>query len=489
MLPHRELGALKSPPVVTVLGRVGEALGRHPILVIALLLVPLLLQVSNDWYLTPDSRSYMSIARSFWQPGGPRNLGQIQLYYPPGYPLLLSPVFLSGVGEQPFAAIMILHVGLAGVLAVCVWQWGRLLEAPGLLLAALTLVNVSFWLHFRRPLSETTFSAVLFLSGLLLARGLKAKSHSPWALLLLGALLAGYLGTIRQAGMVIVGGIWFALLLQFRRRERTLSSVLMMGSVATVLAAGPGIAVMLREFQMSTQTGGVAYAGQLLGQSHFAANFIESIHLRVAEIGRLLVPGMFSAYARPGNWLSVQLVYIPIAVAVGMGWLRLMRRHSDVLLCSAPFYLLLYCVWPYDQGTRFLLPLLPLLWLCVWEMLGRWRLAPVLASGLLLAHAGVSVGHYYHDRKKARKLNAFWSEARACANQLREMDLPANYLAASRDGDALLPVEFLLDRSLGVSTPESPALPDRPVVVTFQQTAPPGYILRSRHGPYAIWTH
>src|SRR5262249_34121915 len=96
-------------------------------------------------------------------------------------------------------------------------------------------------------------------------------------------------------------------------------------------------------------------------------------------------------------------------VAVAIGWWRLVRRRGDVFAYSAPLYLGVHLWWPYLAGTRYLLPLLPLLVASIWihlEPYRRWRLGFVAAS--LLPHLGVAVGYWL-----VRDL----PEARACARQ------------------------------------------------------------------------
>jgi hypothetical protein len=77
-----------------------------------------------------------------------------------------------------------------------------------------------------------------------------------------------------------------------------------------------------------------------------------------------------------------------------------------VFAFSAPLYVALHLAWPYTGGTRYLLPLLPLLAACFWyacEPLRSWR--RIVFAELLLVHLGVAAGH---------ALAVDWPRARAC---------------------------------------------------------------------------
>jgi hypothetical protein len=66
-------------------------------------------------------------------------------------------------------------------------------------------------------------------------------------------------------------------------------------------------------------------------------------------------------------------IYAAITIFVAAGWWRLVRHRRDVFLLAAPFYVAIYIVWPYDQGTRFFTPMLPVMWASAAAMLLLWR--------------------------------------------------------------------------------------------------------------------
>ena len=100
-------------------------------------------------------------------------------------------------------------------------------------------------------------------------------------------------------------------------------------------------------------------------------------------------------------------------------WRAFLRRR-DVLLATLPFYVALYVVWPFDQGTRYLAPMLPVFVVSLWELLGtgwsrRWR-RPIVAF-LLVAHLGVAVAGLWRDARLAR-FDDEWPRVEAIAEVL-----------------------------------------------------------------------
>ncbi len=383
------------------------------------------LQITWWWVPGRDAGAYLSIARSIAD-GAPARFGDPHLYYAPGYPLLASPLFL--VGERPFLLLSLLNLALVACLAVGVLRWMRRLvgeAAPAL--TALALINVSLWSLYRGTLSEIAFMTALVWSAILLTdtdtdtdtdtQGAPlARSRTRTRSLLLGALLAALALFTRQAGLALLGGLGLVLLSSVRARERRLPAAGARWALLALPALAVFVAVMLHDRAMAAPRMSVPWnagylehavnAGQGLG-----AQLLEGLRLRMAEVGRLLIPGMHKAYAPAHAWLHINtLLYGLVTLVVAMGWWRLARRNRDVLLWSAPFYALLYVIWPFDQGTRFFAPLLPVLVVSLWSVLGsarvvRYRQAAVAV--LLVAHLAVAVGGWVRDLER-RELHGRW---------------------------------------------------------------------------------
>jgi hypothetical protein len=145
----------------------------------------------------------------------------------------------------------------------------------------------------------------------------------------------------------------------------------------------------------------------------------KAVGFRVGEIGRLIFP--WALHQSPiGTWRDVRLVvFVPITLLVLYGWWQLLRER-DVLAATAPFYVGMYLVWGFEAGTRYMLPLLPLLAGAFWialERLGRAR--AWLFAVLVAAHLAASLWDWRtFDTPLARNCAAAWPTAESLARAL-----------------------------------------------------------------------
>jgi hypothetical protein len=196
---------------------------------------------------------------------------------------------------------------------------------------------------------------------------------------------------------------------------------------------------------------------------------------------------MFSAYSTKG-WLSVNtLVYAAVFAVVIVGWWAAARRRSDAFVYVLPLYLVLYMLWPVDQGPRFLLVLLPALQLSVWVFLSRFgqrrRRAVMLLVG---AHLLVSLGRWiWVEMPVGRRGAADWEHAERLAGPLMHRgDVAA---AASVPEGVRLSLEFLLNAPVRrVAAAEQPPAGARSLVAARGDPQVPGFLPYSTAGPYAV---
>jgi hypothetical protein len=414
-------------------------------------------QVSPDWYTTPDSVRYLSIARHIAAGTGIADLDNAAPCFPPGYPLLVSPGF--ALSARPFLAIAAMHVGLAFVLAWATWAWTRRrLGAGAPWVTALVLVNASLWYHFRRPLSELAFltaamSAVELLHAL---RESVPRARRNGLRIAGAAALLAALPLIREVGVVFAIGFVVVSLLDARdgRLPRTTPLPL----VATLAACGFVTTALFLAYDFwAAQSGATPAAIHLsslleppVGQARWTA---EAVLYRIGELARLLVPG--GLHNRPLRaWLDPRMViYAPIALLVLAGWWPLAKRR-DVLAVTAPCYVAIYLVWGFEAGTRYMLPLLPLVagsfW-CALAFLGRAR-TPAFAA-LIAIHLAVSLyGWRAYDAPLARRCAASWPTVAALARSLP----PGARVSTSPDVSECVwsMLAFVLDR--GVASDPAP---------------------------------
>lgn len=415
----------------------------------------LALQISPLWYAAPDAAAYLSIARSIAAGGPLARFGLAELSYPLGYPLLISPAFLAG--PRPFLALSVLNWLMAVAFMLGVYCWARRqLGAGALWVTGLVMANMSVWTLYRRTLSEAAFLAVMMwaVNGL---NAVLARSRSvAVAPLLAAAALLITLTAIREVGILFGAG--FVLVLLTRAVSGATSRRATATAVAVTAAALLFALLSIRPERIAAA--GPALAGNLAGyrdaDSAVVGGVAERALLRVSEVGQLLVPGMFRAYGR--GWADVNSVlYVLLLIAVGIGWWRLVRLRRDVLAFTAPLYLGAHLLWPYSAGTRYMVPLLPLLVACIWvllEPLRRWRLGIVAVA--LFAHLFVAVGYWLAvDRPAARACARQWPAVRQLAAHIA----PQPGAVSATDAPPCLPLllALQLERPVQRLDPRTPA--------------------------------
>jgi hypothetical protein len=446
-------------------------------------------QISPYWYPTPDSTAYLSIARNLARNQVLQNLGSEQLYYFPGYSLLISPIFL--LSDEPFLLICVLHFFLSLLLMLGIWLWARphVPEAAGWVLL-LSVVNLSFCEAYRRALSEVAFMTVLVWLVLLLNRIREATSSARRVFLpaLLASLLMIYLAMIRPAGIMVAAGFGTMLLLAAWRGQlswsRAVTLTLAVGVPATLVLG----ALILHDRALAASSGTTTYTEQLRDPTMGAfAQVMEGVRLRIYELGRMMYPGMYKSYARSGEWLNVNSVlYLPLALVVFVGWCRFVRQREDCLAWAFPFYLALHVLWPFDQATRFFTPLMPLFLVCLWFALGAWQHRLRLFGGLAVAPAAVALGCWCFDGiPRARATEGCWVPVRQMAHLIEKE--PAPVQVSESLGDTALQFQYTLDRPMAPYRPGTTARAGTVwLVISRHEQAAPGFVVHMRIGDYQL---
>lgn len=433
---------------------------RSPLLLTALG-VALLSQIQPWWEPSRDAASYLSIARDIAAGGPVQNLGEPQLFVAPGYPVLISPTFW--LGDRPFLFISILHYGLCLLLMVGVHRWARrLLGDDAVPVTLLVMVNVNLLLYARRTLSELAFMTLLVWTALVLhslavdrsAKGTVVKTG-------VAALLMVALCLTRQTGIFLAAGFGVFLLIgAWRARSgwgRAIVVTLIVGLIpsAAILGLGRYESAMAEKSRGTGLTYAKAFEGDGTSDGSvdgappsFLQRSSRAARLRISEIGRLTVPGMFKAYGR--RWLNFNtFLYSLVLVVLVVGWWRLARRQADILVCMAPFYIGFYFFWPWDQGTRFYVPMLPVLAASLLQVLAacrRFRLR--LVTVLLVGHVAVSIAYLVPKLAELRELDEKWPQVERISRlvtERRDAVLVRGDKDTRKMGDLL---EFELDRRI-----------------------------------------
>ena len=194
-------------------------------------------------------------------------MGSPVLWFPPGYPLLISPLFR--LRDMPLLEISIVQWLLAVALLWGIYRWARPLAPQGAVwIAAISVGTNAVWIHYRQPISELAFMAAmawLLVSLQALARPQGRGPFLAWLATAAGLTVA--LCLIRSVGIALAAGGCCGLLAGAGRHRfsprrpaaeviswrRALAPALVVGGAAALTAGG----VILHE-RWAAQTSGAA---------------------------------------------------------------------------------------------------------------------------------------------------------------------------------------------------------------------------------------
>lgn len=411
-------------------------------------------QISPWWNPTRDGLNYLSISRSIAD-GRFERLGEPHLHYAPGYSVLISPAFLTG--ERPFLAISIIHWLFAVGIMLGVFYWTRRVAttSAALLITGLVVLSTGFWDHLRTTQSEVAFMAAWIATLLAMERlAAIASNREPRAGSLRAILCYAALATIllivtsliRHVGIFLAAGLGVRMLILAWTRALSWTRAITLTLAIGLTASAALLALIAYDQNAAEATEKKSYVEYFSGDD---LSIVSQVHtgfrLRFEDIGRLTVPGMFKAY-RPG-WINPNTpIYLVMIVLISIGWWRLARRNGDIFALTAPFYLALYIFWPFGQETRYVFPLLPLLFLCFWcaiESAQRHRLS-ILAI-LLAAHLLIAIGYTIVKVRDIARDNRLWAALETMAPQLSEEQLSAP-VVTRRSYALWLMFQFEIDR-------------------------------------------
>jgi len=450
-----------------------QAQSKYPMRWFAPLAVLIAVQINPWWTPTPDSTVYLSIARSIAGGHGLRTFGYPHIAYPPGYPILVSPAFW--LSPLPFLAIAAIHCVMTLLFMAGLYRWMKFQASTGaVVLTLLVMVNVTFWIYYHHTLSELAFMTTAIWAVVFLDQALDLTLN-PGCLrdFLAGIALLILLTLIREAGVL------FALALGVTIGLRALR-----GSIS-VAAAVPTIAVILLPATAAV-VGFLVYtertfaATQLFG-THLSAFFDSRIspmerladgtRLQICGVGRLIVPGMFKAYGHV--WLDTNtIVYSAAVLALAIGWYHWVRRRPDPYALVVPFYLLLYAFWDFDADTRYILPLLPAVVVCLWYLIEPFKLRLTSIATLATLHLAVALTYWTCvELPRTLKCNA---QRESIAQLVGAVDKRPGLIAATAEVPecARLFFSLMLDRPVIAMHSGSPTI-ERPKLLLTTVAASP----------------
>lgn len=325
-------------------------------------------------FIGGDNAAYYALTRALATGRGYADLiapgAPPETFYPPGFPLLLVPFYWLGGGSLFVLKLESLAAG--GVVLWATWRLAR--EARGVpewaAAAAVWLVGLApiFRTYTSYVLSDMSYTAAAMAALVFLQRADRpgeAEEHAggqaggvggAWWI---GLALAGLAFAVRTAGVALLGAALLSAAL--RRRPRRLAAV---GAVIG-LAVLPWLAWTA---QRPPETG--SYLDQVRASDRLDP---ESPPVELGEYPRRALdnlavyalgdlPRLFWAESPPPLAVTVFGAIAGVALLT-IGWIALARRRGVAAYdLFALLSLAILLVWPWT-GDRFLLPLVPVLWI------------------------------------------------------------------------------------------------------------------------------
>ena len=188
--------------------------------------------------------------RSFATDGQMRNLGSQHLFFFPGYPFLIAPLFW--VSDKPIWLLSAFQWLCAIGFMVGVYWWAKsVVPQWAVWIAALSVLNEGVWIYCARPLTEISFMCGLIWSTHALLAASRSRSWSAaigWGSL--AAALLALTSLIRPAGIVLAAG--FGLHLAWKAISHELSWVRVIA--LTLLCGIPGSLAIVGFLRSETAT-------------------------------------------------------------------------------------------------------------------------------------------------------------------------------------------------------------------------------------------
>lgn len=373
----------------------------------------------RDAWFAGDEAWYVGLARALSSGEGYRFDGLPHGVYPPGYPIALMPA-VDRWGVDPHALVVYSGVlSLLGVLAVAWWLARRGdVRSPGLWIWFL-LASVGVFEVFTDLRSEGLFLLVLALLLGTLERHASPRPDGPRP------------GRLALAGGAVLGLLLGAALPAVRSVGMALPVALLLSAATGSLGPGRRLGAGWLARAGGAFVGSVAYLlwwiprGGRYGDERSYLNLLTMVDPHEPDLGRA---GPLQVLERLFDQTAIQLSHgvelltnivpfhpflfgwpqLVLAALVALGIARELARRNPVAGWFFLGYMAIIVSWPFDEGTRFLVPVFPMLLLFVvrggewawsvrprtaegWRHAARWMaLLAVVASVETLARGATS---------------------------------------------------------------------------------------------------
>ncbi|MFQ5502257.1 MAG: ArnT family glycosyltransferase [Phycisphaerae bacterium] len=400
--------------------------------------------------LTPDGVNYLSIARTLRET---HHFPAEAMKCPPGFPVLLAPLMI--LGDTPFLAIRLLFVLCLAITSLITYRlYFRDMGTTAAWIAGVLVATSSvLFMQATVVLSEMAFLPLSL--GVLLfvmrwdRERILGPAHLGWIEICAGGLLSGVTVLVRSMGITLVPVAMIVLLSDRRRLRRhrwTRVGLYLLSAIAPLVAweirqsawpprySNMNVWTTAREVEHTDATGP---ALQLQRLARWGPQRLDD--LKAAIVPNRLGWRLFQApLDRASTWLIGGFF-------VALSLFRVVRDRSAIdTYCLLTLVMLAF--WPWNEGVRLLIPLLPILignvlWLAdrLWRLSGvrAWqRCGIVCFVGLMiLGYAGerIAAGNslVIHHEKAERRIAAMHALADGL---LAEASNPVRRLGITPDG-------------------------------------------------------
>jgi len=366
---------------------------------------------------------------------------QIERAFPPGWPILLTPLTFLFQGNYTVLKLFSLVLWLASILLIYKLL-SRQIESPGReIVAGLIAINP---LLVGTSVTVMSESAYLFFSLLALfvvvinsermAGSTNSIGTGNPALLITASTLIFYTQLIRTIGISLFIAFVLYLILNRRFREVTIPIIIfIIGTLIQRFITGSFIST---GYESQVFAGSVFdKAGQMWSNAVGYYNEILS-----GSIFPIFGSRLTSALGSLGLGFFPALINIFILLLVTVGLLQSVRKYQLIDLYFIIYIFGILTFWNPDVGSvkaRFLIPIIPFLYLYLWKGLDRvltgafrngikfaLRIEPIIALGI----AFVLLGRNLQDGQNP------------IMNQITDLSIGASWIAENAPGDAIVMV-------------------------------------------------
>lgn len=332
-----------------------------------------------------SSSTYLRLAENLLAGVGYLFNAEPHTLLPPGFPWLLA-----GLGKLTESTRHETLVRFMPLLAMTgIWCWYRVLrrvESPVVAAVACALLATStqiFGIVTGQLLAEPAY---LLFSGAAIWCFIGAIDESrripTRAALAVGSvLLVAFNVSVRTAGLALAVGCGVWAILQLMRRRRTFATALaLLMSLAGAMSAGSWVAYTAA-VPPSIEAAEYAetYANQLWLQDPRTPDQGVATRLDLVRRAATMAPIQGAHLAQLWShgpwidplWFSPVILVVLLALATGVVT-HLADPTRGVLTCYFAVYFGIHCLWAFDEGTRFMLPVAPLAAVVGWWGLTKW---------------------------------------------------------------------------------------------------------------------